>query len=819
MQQLEELRKQFITPSDEYTAIPFWFWNDRLTFDEIRRQIHSFVEKGIMGFVIHPRLGIPKDIEYLSDEFFKFVKFAVNEAKSLGMTVILYDEAMYPSGCAHGLVVKNNPELASKGLQQKEYPLNPGQLNKIAIDPEGKFIAAFAIRKLNDDTIDTKSTVRLQAEEGNVSFETPADGSWSIVILSQVLSRGTIRGIHYGEDDHEENAPKSSDLLNPEAVKSFIRITHDKYYSELKEFFGTTIMAFFTDEPAIMGRCHLKGLKAWTDDFVNEFINEGNTINDLPLLWLNGEGCEKVRKGYDTAINKRMRQTYYGPLHDWCEAHSIALAGHPEKSWEIGMMKFFHIPGQDVVWRFLGPENDMGVRGEHSVMAKCSSDAARHFGNRRNANECFGACSRNKNGWNLPPEDIKWYMDWLFIRGVNLLYPHAFFYSIDGRSRFMERPPDVGPNNIWWPYFGDISLYIKRMSWLMTDSNNTAQIAILSGEEYMPWQVAEGLYKNQLEFNYLEDELLFDAGCKIADGKVNIRNNAYSVIVVEDLSRFSGKTIAKLGEFIDNGGKVIALGSEKAANKITVANGISDLVELAEASISKEYDFAPKAAGLRVSEVVKDGVKFLALCNEGEEAVSTTIRLKACKNAQVWEPWGGKMYNLRGTQCADGWTESKLNIERRQIIIVVEGAEPNGLSYENIDSVSSESLNIGADGWKASVEGSGKLLPETLGDWAKVEGMEHFSGSVVYEKKIEYKSTGSKAILDLGEAYDIAHVYVNGKDAGAKLWAPYSFDITKFLVSGENTIAIKVTNSMANYYEEISLESGLIGPVKININQ
>ena len=819
MQQVEELRKHFITPSDEYTAIPFWFWNDRLTVDEIKRQIHSFVEKGIKGFVIHPRLGLPKDIEYLSDEFFKYVKFAVNEAKNLDMSVILYDEAMYPSGCAHGLVVKNNPELASKGLQQKEYPLVSGQINYVKIEPEGKFVAAFAVKKLEETAIDVKSTVKIEPREGIVSFETPKAGSWSIVILSQVLSKGTIRGIHYGEDDGEENAPKSADLLNPEAVKSFIRITHDKYYSELKEYFGSTIMAFFTDEPAIMGRAHIKGLKAWTDDFVNEFIKEGNTANDLPLLWFNGDGAEKVRKRYDTAINKRMRETYYAPLYNWCDCHSISLAGHPEKSWEIGMMKYFHIPGQDVVWRYLGPENEMGVQGEHSVMAKCSSDAARHFGRRRNANECFGACSRDKLGWALPPEDIKWYMDWLFIRGVNLLYPHAFFYSVEGRERFMERPPDVGPNNIWWPYFGDFSQYIKRMSWLMTDSKNTAQIAILSGEEYMPWKVAEGLYKSQLEFNYLEDELLFDAGCKKTEGKITLRDNAYSLIVIEDISRFNERTVAVLKDFAKAGVKVIALSStmQEEVPGITYVNGIPELVALVDATVNKEFDFIPKARDLRISEIIKDGVKVLALCNEGETAVRTTFRHKAYKNAQIWEPWGGKMCALSGTEDTDGWITSVINVERRQIILVVEGANSECVSSEKVEAKNCSVIDIYADGWNATVVSDGRLLPQTLMDWTKVSGMEHFSGTVVYEKKINYSSNGTKAILDIGEAYDIAHVYVNGKDAGAKLWAPYTYDIAKYLINGENTISIKVTNSKANNYEGVSLKSGLLGPVKINL--
>jgi hypothetical protein len=37
-------------------------------------------------------------------------------------------------------------------------------------------------------------------------------------------------------------------------VQKFIELTHEKYYAELSEYFGDTIIAFFTDEPNILGR-------------------------------------------------------------------------------------------------------------------------------------------------------------------------------------------------------------------------------------------------------------------------------------------------------------------------------------------------------------------------------------------------------------------------------------------------------------------------------------------------------------------------------------------------------------------------------------
>ena len=44
--------------------------------------------------------------------------------------------------------------------------------------------------------------------------------------------------------------PIGADILNPEAVSRFVQFTHERYYSEFKEYFGRVIPAIFTDEPS-----------------------------------------------------------------------------------------------------------------------------------------------------------------------------------------------------------------------------------------------------------------------------------------------------------------------------------------------------------------------------------------------------------------------------------------------------------------------------------------------------------------------------------------------------------------------------------------
>ena len=56
----------FSDPHRSFSVMPFWFWNDTLDEAEIIRQIDDFEAHGVYGFVIHPRIGLPEHIGWLS---------------------------------------------------------------------------------------------------------------------------------------------------------------------------------------------------------------------------------------------------------------------------------------------------------------------------------------------------------------------------------------------------------------------------------------------------------------------------------------------------------------------------------------------------------------------------------------------------------------------------------------------------------------------------------------------------------------------------------------------------------------------------------
>ncbi|HWJ78755.1 MAG TPA: glycosyl hydrolase [Niallia sp.] len=819
---LQQLKDQFNDPSPDYSIFPFWFLNGDLNKEELARQLSDFKAKGVLGVVAHPRIGIPKTIEYLGPKFMDLMGFIMEKATELGMKVIIYDEGMYPSGSANGKVVENNPEFAARGLRMTIHPANNETEMKEKIEEYEEIVFAAAVKVTGDREIDPNFVIPLEVENNTVLFETKDTGNWSIVFLISTFSKGTIRGLHYGEDDGEPDAPLAGDLLNPDAMKKFIHVTHDVYYEHFKEYFGNTITALFTDEPSILGRCvDTEEIKPWTIGFLDYYHQHGNNTSDLLALWFHvGQDTTIKRRNFEKTVHKRLQETYYIPISEWCEKHGIQLTGHPETSDDIGLLKYFQLPGQDLVWRWVGPEDNKGIQGRDSTLGKCSSDAARHRGLPRNANECFGCCGPNGHQWQLTVDDMKWFVDWLFVRGVNKLYPHAFYYSIEG-ERLHERAPDNGPHNSWWKHYKWMADYERRMSWLLSDCTNVTNIAILCEEDHLPWKIAEPLYTNQIEFNYLEEEL-FLHDCRIENGLVNIQNQRYSVIVIENLEQLvSSKLVQKLNLFLKNGGSVILYNPEKRelplqGNVVQLSN-YNSIIGALDSLEARDVYLTPNNPGLRVTHMVKEGVDFYLLVNEDDSPIEGELAVR-CKGAlEKWDAWHSKIEKLEINEVNHQYTKFNLSLQHRESIIICVNPNEKPI-FANPRQKAILVLETPIMDWTITNPLRQQEVISNLVSLTELEDLKYFSGETIYRSKVRLDSSVKsyqKVQLNLGRVCELAEVRINGKSVGVKMWSPYQFDITPYLDTDTLHIEVSVTNSKANEYVRELVDSGLIGPVTL----
>ena len=85
-----------------------------------------------------------------------------------------------------------------------------------------------------------------------------------------------------------------------------------------------------------------------------------------------------------------------------------------------------------------------------------------------------------------------------------------------------------------------------------------------------------------------------------------------------------------------------------------------------------------------------------------------------------------------------------------------------------------------------------------LEDWRNVPQLADSFGVAVYTTRFSLEKTATKYVLDLGDVYYTAEVYINGKAVGKRIWKPFRFDITDYVQSGENVLEIRVKTSDYN---------------------
>ena len=101
-------------------------------------------------------------------------------------------------------------------------------------------------------------------------------------------------------------------------------------------------------------------------------------------------------------------------------------------------------------------------------------------------------------------------------------------------------------------------------------------------------------------------------------------------------------------------------------------------------------------------------------------------------------------------------------------------------------------------------KGVGEVVFDSLYSWpgSEIFDIKFFSGIATYKKDFEVSVSvdpaNVKAELHLGLVRDVAHVYVNGKDAGVSWVKPNVVDVTGLLQKGKNSLTVEVANTWHN---------------------
>lgn len=557
----------FKNPTAEYRGTPFWAWNNMLTKQELCRQIDVFEEMGLGGFHMHVRTGLKN--KYLSDEYMELVKACVEKAKSKGMLAWLYDEDRWPSGAAGGLVTCDEKYRARNLLWTTEKngkayaSSDPGRSDAgrtgnekllacydVILDSEG-YIENYKRIDENDEAIGTKWYAFLDVYGSN---------SW-----------------------HNDQA--YADTLNPDAIKRFIEVTHERYKEYVGDEFDKTVPAVFTDEPQFTRKQNFENSfdtqdvsMPWTDS-VPELYKEmygADIFDTLPeIFWdLKGGAPSLHRYRYHDFIAERFASAFADTVGSWCEKNGIALTGHMMEEPTLHSQTAALGEAMRSYRGFKIPGIDLLCNSHEFTTAKQAQSAAHQFGREGVLSELYGV-----TGWDCDFRTYKHQGDWQAALGITVRVPHLSWYAMAGEAK-RDYPASISYQSPWYKEFSVIEDHFARLNTALTRGKSIVKVGVVHPVEsyWLHWgpndksaifrdgsdenflSLTKWLLEGGIDFDFISESLL-PTLCEKGGAPLKVGEMEYDTIIVPACETLRSTTLERLESFREKGGRLIFLGA------------------------------------------------------------------------------------------------------------------------------------------------------------------------------------------------------------------------------------------------------------------
>jgi hypothetical protein len=132
--------------------------------------------------------------------------------------------------------------------------------------------------------------------------------------------------------------------------------------------------------------------------------------------------------------------------------------------------------------------------------------------------------------------------------------------------------------------------------------------------------------------------------------------------------------------------------------------------------------------------------------------------------------------------------------------------DTKGTTWEEIPESISQAIDL-SQNWDITfqhIDGSTKKTNfPNLMDLKNTTEYVHFSGTIIYSKKVNLSTLENLDYFNLGKVYGISEVFINGKPIGTKWYGDRIYNTNKLFVKGHNAIEIKLTSMMGNYMKTL----------------
>lgn len=320
----------------------FWVLNDRVPWAEVDRQLQAFAAANdVTALCLHPSSGVP----YGGDEWFAYIERICRRAAELDLHIWLYDEDPFPSGNAGGRITAEHAGLAAHGIRQHVYDPRAQGDTGIFYFPTGPLIWCGLLNERTGEYKDLTGHVGLlrrkwdYVERWDSRFfypDTPLyaapmagpTGAEFALTVPEIPVGMRLMAFTAGPAEQSSWSPFGplADSLNPEVTRLFLQLTHERYFAQFGDLFGTTVEAIFTDEPKFFDA------HPWTPGLFEDFQRErGYDLRPYLRYLFNDEDGERAlltRLHYREHIAARFRDAWMRPVAAWCRAHRIKFVGH-----------------------------------------------------------------------------------------------------------------------------------------------------------------------------------------------------------------------------------------------------------------------------------------------------------------------------------------------------------------------------------------------------------------------------------------------------------------------------------------------------------
>lgn len=644
---------------------------------------------GMGGFHMHSRVGL--DTEYLGTEFMEMVKACTDHAKKEGLLACLYDEDRWPSGCAGGLVTKENPDFESQHILLTETRYGQGQVEEPAAflgfaarSERGKLVARYAISL--DDRGMLRSYQRLSDED-----DTETHYNVSKIIYAYL----------------EPNAPSDwyngstyVDTLSSSAIKRFIETTHEKYKAKVGDDFGSVIPSIFTDEPQFAHKTQLPTANSsadqflpWTFDFCKTFADTFgyDPLDKLPeIVWdLPKNQASLMRYQFHDHVCERFVSAFMDQLAGWCHGNGILLTGHmmeepflKTQTASLGeamrCYRSLDMPGIDLLCD----------QFEYNT-AKQATSVARQNGTIGTMSEIYGVTN-----WTFTFEGHKGCGDWQAALGITWRVHHLTPLSMRGEAK-RDFPAAIGYQSPWFEQYHFIEDYFSRVNVALTRGKAKTRIGVIHPIEsywlcYGPTDTSGGepefreqchrdlshwLLHGLVDFDFISESLLPKQNEEqTSTSRLTVGACEYDAVILPNLRTIRSTTLKCLQRFAKLGGRVIILGSAPSlvdatepadANAIAIESAITvrwtQFHLLGAISDLRDISIIDINTGVLTDQLLyqmrTDGDDaYLFICNTArDECFQTKVAIRGLWRAIALDAFTGNSKELAVSQY-EGWT-------------------------------------------------------------------------------------------------------------------------------------------------------------------